>query len=173
MNFAIYTVHMWSDMLPSRSMGSCFAQNSSISHWAVHQTIATLKSDEALRTSHWRTMASLAMPFSSLLQMRTLQRNIIITQDSWIRNVHRIQGESLSSIVDSVFEKFSIQLHPIYLSILDIGWGCVPNCFMLSSLPCFPAFCWSAIPTSHYILRSCVNLTCPDCRSSSSGFIAI
>jgi len=23
--------------------------------------------------------------------------------------------------------------------------------FILSSLPCFPKFCWSAIPTSHYI----------------------
>ena len=29
-------------------------------------------------------------------------------------------------------------------------WGCIPDCFMLSSLPCFPAFCWSAIPTSCY-----------------------
>jgi len=28
---------------------------------------------------------------------------------------------------------------------------CIPNCFMLSSLPCFPALCWSAIPTSCYI----------------------
>jgi len=30
-----------------------------------------------------------------------------------------------------------------------VGWGCILNCFMLSSLFCFPAFCWSAIPTSH------------------------
>jgi len=29
-----------------------------------------------------------------------------------------------------------------------VGWGCILNCFMLSSLPCFYAFCWSAIPTS-------------------------
>ena len=27
-----------------------------------------------------------------------------------------------------------------------VGWGCILNCFMLSSLPCFCAFCWSAIP---------------------------
>ena len=36
-------------------------------------------------------------------------------------------------------------------SIFDVGryvgWGCILNCFMLSSLPCFYAFCWSAIPT--------------------------
>ena len=33
--------------------------------------------------------------------------------------------------------------HPYLVSML---------CFMLSSLPCFYAFCWSAIPTSCYIL---------------------
>ena len=52
-------------------------------------------------------------------------------------------------------KKFSIQPHPTYLSTLKIctgGIACVPNCFMLSSLPCFPAFCWIAIPTSCYIL---------------------
>jgi len=29
--------------------------------------------------------------------------------------------------------------------------GLLLNCLMLSSLPCFYAFCWSAIPTSRYI----------------------
>ena len=28
-----------------------------------------------------------------------------------------------------------------------VGWSCVLNCFMLSSLLCFPALCQSAIPT--------------------------
>ena len=28
-----------------------------------------------------------------------------------------------------------------------VWWSCVLNCYMLSSLPCFCAFCWSAIPT--------------------------
>ena len=32
-----------------------------------------------------------------------------------------------------------------------VGWGYILNCSMLSSLPCFYAFCWSAIPTSCYI----------------------
>ena len=43
-----------------------------------------------------------------------------------------------------------------------VGWGCILNCFMLSSLPCFYAFCWSAIPTSCYIFNvfySC-NILC-------------
>jgi len=31
-----------------------------------------------------------------------------------------------------------------------VGWGCILNCFMLSSLPCFYVFYWSAIPTSCY-----------------------
>ena len=30
-----------------------------------------------------------------------------------------------------------------------VGWSCIVNVFVLSSLPCFPAFCWSAIPTSY------------------------
>jgi len=34
-----------------------------------------------------------------------------------------------------------------------VGWGCILNCFKLSSLPCFYAFCWSAIPTSCYIFN--------------------
>jgi len=32
-----------------------------------------------------------------------------------------------------------------------VGGVVYMNCFMLSSLPCFPAFCRSAIPTSCYI----------------------
>jgi len=31
-----------------------------------------------------------------------------------------------------------------------VGWCCILNCFMLSSLHCFYAFCWSAISTSRY-----------------------
>ena len=34
-----------------------------------------------------------------------------------------------------------------------VGLGCTQNCFMLSSLPCFYAFCWSVIPTSRYIIN--------------------
>ena len=32
-----------------------------------------------------------------------------------------------------------------------VGWSCLQNSLMLSSLPCFPTFCWSAIFISHYI----------------------
>jgi len=46
-------------------------------------------------------------------------------------------------------------VHNSTLHIFDVkryvGWGCILNCFMLSSLPCFYAFCWSATPTSCYI----------------------
>ena len=34
-----------------------------------------------------------------------------------------------------------------------VGWGCILNCFMLSSLSCFPAFCGSAIPTSFNVFN--------------------
>ena len=40
-----------------------------------------------------------------------------------------------------------------YISLTVVGWSCVLSCFMLSSLPCFPAFCWSVIPTSCYIFN--------------------
>ena len=44
--------------------------------------------------------------------------------------------------------------YPMYLNVERyVGWGCTRNCFMLSSLPCFYAFCWSAIPTSCYIFN--------------------
>ena len=44
-----------------------------------------------------------------------------------------------------------------------VGWGCILNCFRLSSLPCFYPFCWSAIPTSCYTFNgfySCVIFVC-------------
>ena len=48
-------------------------------------------------------------------------------------------------------------MHNSTLHIFDVeryvGWGCKLNCFMLSSLPCFYAFCWSAIPTTCYIFN--------------------
>ena len=51
---------------------------------------------------------------------------------------------------------------PPYISfhIKDIGWSCVLNCFMLSSLPCFCAFCWSVIPTSCYIFNVFYSCSC-------------
>ena len=41
-----------------------------------------------------------------------------------------------------------------------VGWSCVLNCFMLSSLPCFYAFCWSTIPTSCYIFNAFYSCSC-------------
>ena len=41
--------------------------------------------------------------------------------------------------------------------------SCVLNCFMLSSVPCFYAFCWSAIPTSCYIFDIFYSCSCSFC----------
>jgi len=41
-----------------------------------------------------------------------------------------------------------------------VRWSCVLNCFMLSSLPCFYAFCWSAIHTSCYIFNVFYSCSC-------------
>jgi len=43
---------------------------------------------------------------------------------------------------------------------VDVEGGCIPNCFMLSSLPCFHAFCWSAIPTSCYVFNVVCSCSC-------------
>ena len=50
---------------------------------------------------------------------------------------------------------FFLLLHSTYLHIRYVGWGCILNCFTLSSLPCFCAFCWSAIPTPCNGFYSC------------------
>ena len=64
-----------------------------------------------------------------------------------------------------------------------VGWGCMLNCFMLSSLPFFYAFCWSAIPTSHYIFNGkhqrytymySTDLSCSTvCTLSTTGMLNI
>ena len=41
-----------------------------------------------------------------------------------------------------------------------VGGSCALNCFMLSSLPCFYAFCWSAIPTSCYSFNVFYSCSC-------------
>jgi len=37
----------------------------------AHHFFTTLKSHEAVQTGHWKTMASLAIPFSKLVRMHT------------------------------------------------------------------------------------------------------
>ena len=53
-----------------------------------------------------------------------------------------------------------------------VGWGCILNCFMLSSLPCFYAFCWSAIPTSCYIFILVSNIVIRWFQQDSSQILA-
>ena len=50
-----------------------------------------------------------------------------------------------SSVHNSTLHIFNVERY--------VGWGCILNCYMLSSLPCFYAFCCSAIPTSCYIFN--------------------
>jgi len=44
-------------------------QHFTLSSVLAHRFFTTLKSHEAVRTSHWRTMALLAMPFSKIVHM--------------------------------------------------------------------------------------------------------
>jgi len=59
---------------------------------------------------------------------------------------------------------FSIQPHPTYLFpyIPFICRNCTLSCFMLLSLPCFTAFCCSAIHKSRDIIN--VFVSAPECR---------
>ena len=60
--------------------------------------------------------------------------------DNWVQTLAEIAERALVHLCPT----------PPYISLRYVGWGCVLNCFMLSSLPWFYAFCWSAIPTSCY-----------------------
>jgi len=73
-----------------------FAQNSSIKKCTRPPL---LKSHNALQTGYWRTVASFAMPFSSLVRMCT--KNLATKCNYYSGR----QGEALSSIFDSVFEQ--------------------------------------------------------------------
>jgi len=86
-------------------------QRFTLSSAPAHRFFATLKSHEAVQTGHWRTMASFTMPFSLLVWMHT---NPLATKQASfkiaeleIRLCAWRQGESLASIVDSVFEQSS------------------------------------------------------------------
>ena len=62
---------------------------------------------------------------------------------------YQVQGQKLnlqySSVHNSTQHIFDVERY--------VGWCCILNCFMLSPLPCFYAFCCSAIPTSCYIFN--------------------
>ena len=62
----------------------------------------------------------------------------------------RIKNIKNSSVHNSTLHIFNVERY--------VGWGCILNCLMLSSLPCFYAFYWYAIPTSCYIFYSCNTL---------------
>jgi len=57
---------------------------------------------------------------------------------------------------DDNIKQFGIELHIFNLKRY-VGWGCILNCFMLLSLPCFPAFCCSAIPTFIFFRGACLS----------------
>ena len=84
---------------------------------------------------------------SSLVCMGTKQLLLKIAE----LETRTVCMEPQAGKVDSVVEQMPCQWQttPLYISL---GLGCIPNGFMSSSLPGFPAFYWSAIPTSHYIL---------------------
>ena len=86
-----------------------FAQNSSIFHWAVHRPIAFspgLKSHEAIRTAHWRTMASFTTPFFWRVRMRTNHLATKCNYYCWITNTVGVRGmfeESLWMFEESLW----------------------------------------------------------------------
>ena len=94
---------------------------------------------------------------SSCLSLRNGAEAKLHKNKKNIKNLTRCRdsrwAKSIETRDDSI-KQFSIQLHHAYISfhIKDNMVGGVLNCFMLSTLACFYAFCWSAIPTSCYIL---------------------
>ena len=114
-------------------------KNSSILHWAAcapaHRFFTTQKSHKVVQTSH-RSMGSFAMPFSSLVRMPDGYKQLLLKiAELEIRSVCM---EPEMGRVDSVVEQMPCQ------------WQVL--CY--HPYPCFPALCWSAIHTSHYIFNA-------------------
>ena len=75
----------WASSKLHDSFTMVFTQKSNMLHSPAHHFLTTLKSDKVAWTSYWRTMASLAMPFSKIdpcAQITEQQNN-----DCWIRNM--------------------------------------------------------------------------------------
>ena len=86
------------------TLSQWFSHNSSMLHSPAHHFFTTLKSNKVVWTSYWRTMASLATPFSKInpcAQITEQQNNV--ESEIWLCAWR--QGESLASIVNSVFEE--------------------------------------------------------------------
>ena len=109
-----------------------------LSQWFSHKTAAfytkqcTIPSlfhnfevPQSGRTCQWRTMASFAMPLSSLVRMRTnhlaMKQFLFRIVELDIRLCAWRQGESLVSIVDSVFEESLV--HDSSSNTVYIYWG--------------------------------------------------
>jgi len=76
-----------------------------------------------------------------------LLTNKLVLNTAW----RPYEVRKLFSVHNSTLHIFNVERY--------VGWGCILNCFMLQSQPCFYALCWSAIPTSCFIFNvfySCV-----------------
>jgi len=76
----------------------------------------------------------------------------------------RRSAKSIEQGKDDSIEQFSIQPHPTS--------GCILNCSILSSLPCFYAFGWFAIPTSRYIFNVFFILVLTSNSSKTSSLVS-
>ena len=104
--------------------GFCAKQQHFTLSSAPAYRFSQLKSHEVVWTSQWRTMASFVMPFSSFVYMCTnhlaTKQLLFNIAELEIRLCVWRQGESWSSIVDSVFEQCpSIVLQPILHTFTD------------------------------------------------------
>ena len=104
-------------------------QVSSNRYCTSHFIFTTLKSHKVVRTGHWRTMPSLAMPFSKIVCMPTnhlaTKQLLFEIVELGIRMCVWRQGESLASIVDSVFEESLVSDSSVNTEYIYWGslWG--------------------------------------------------
>ena len=101
-------------------------------------------------------LGTFAMPFKQLCHTsRNIMKEVVIVTlylpafsylgVLLVMKILKINGMSFYTLLELRFKVFDVDRY--------VGWGCILNCFMPSSLPCFYAFCWSAIPTSCYIFN--------------------
>ena len=108
---AMFFFFRWANSKLRDSFLTVFTQNSSISYWAVNQPIAF---SQLWSHTRWfklalKSYASLAMPFSKIVCMRTNTLAMkqllfkIVELEIWLHAWR--QGESLASTVESMFEE--------------------------------------------------------------------
>jgi len=90
-----------------------------------------VKTNVLLLCERWQTSPQTCTTKKS--DINKIKRTLKLLRDVGIADQQKARKQGR----DNSIKKVGIQPHPTYYSTLKfVGWGCIVNCFMLSSLPC-------------------------------------